>query len=185
MGHVDHISDGIVRGWAWDSDRPRTRLQLDVFYRGIFLGRVSTGRFRRDLAEQHIGDGRHAFVFHLPSDVPKDFDVEDVCVATTGPDERHTLNLPDHVAQGRDESRQLSADIGEMLGSYLTSLRDTAADPADGTRVAGRRDRIATICAKDAEIDASAFVAHVARKHERPELRADDPAALWRWYVGT
>ena len=182
LGHVDHISDGIIRGWAWDPERPKFRLELDVFYRGIFLGQVSTGRFRRDLAEHSIGDGRHAFVFHLPSDVPADVDVEKLCVATAGPEHRHALNLPGHLA--RDRSHLLAPDLREMLGSYLASLQAADDGPAQGKWVVGKRGRIATICAKDVDVDASAFVVHVARKHERPELQAQDPAELWRWYVG-
>ena len=186
QGHIDHVSDGVVRGWAWNPRHPKDRLQLDVFYQGLFLGRVAAGRFRGDLADLRIGDGRHGFVFHLPGDVPKDINPGCVRVATAGPEVRVTLapmgaRADSLRADSMDDRDLLSADLREMLGPYLASLQATADAPED--RIVGTRRRIATICARDPDFGASAFVVHVARKHERAELGFADPSALWRWYV--
>ena len=181
QGHIDHVSHGVVRGWAWDPRYPKDRLELDVFYRGLFLGRVATGRFRSDLADLKIGDGRHAFAFHLPTDVPRDIDARRVRVATAGPAPRVTLAPPGDRADGLDDSELPSPDVRAMLGPYLASLQ--IAVDAPEKRIVGTRSRIATICARDLGFEASAFVVHVARKHERAELRSSDPSALWHWYI--
>ncbi len=64
-GDVDVASHDIVEGWAWDPDRPDASVSLVVLAGGAVLGRCLANRFRHDLLEAGIGDGRHAFVLQF------------------------------------------------------------------------------------------------------------------------
>ena len=65
-GYVDSVSEGRVRGWAYDRARPRRRLALEVYAAGGRVGVVRAELFRQDLANAGIGDGRYGFDFELP-----------------------------------------------------------------------------------------------------------------------
>jgi glycosyltransferase involved in cell wall biosynthesis len=60
-GYVDCCKDGVLYGWAWNPADPSRRLNIDVFYDGLFLGQYSASYFRTDLLTNKIGDGYHAF----------------------------------------------------------------------------------------------------------------------------
>jgi hypothetical protein len=60
-GRVESIGDGLVTGWAWDSDRPRARVTVRVKAGDRLLGRGRANRHAPGLADQGIGDGRHGF----------------------------------------------------------------------------------------------------------------------------
>lgn len=68
-GRVDAIKDGRIYGWAWDPSEPDRRLVVDVFHADAQLGSATADRFREDLRQSEVGDGRHAFVFDLPSEL--------------------------------------------------------------------------------------------------------------------
>ena len=170
-GRVDYVADRIMCGWAWLPTKPNDRLSLDIFYRGIFLGQTSTGRFRPDLAAIGYGDGRHGFLFHLPEDWPEqDVVIEDFCVATSGP-LRIELETKSAV------SGALSTDVVSFFGPYLAHL-GSSADSTDLSDV-GDRAAIERMC-KSGTIS-SAFVSHLAHKYDQP---LSDTAALWAWYLG-
>ncbi len=57
--------DGVV-GWAWDSARPDTALEVFVYVDGIPSDRIVAGVFRNDLQERGMGDGRHGFHWNIP-----------------------------------------------------------------------------------------------------------------------
>ena len=65
-GYVDAVSEGHVRGWAYDRTRPRQRLALDIYVAGHRVGITRAGLFRQDLANAGIGDGYCGFDFELP-----------------------------------------------------------------------------------------------------------------------
>jgi hypothetical protein len=50
-----------ICGWAWNAADPATKLMLDVFDNGVRIGRVAADRFRGDLEDAGIDDGRHSF----------------------------------------------------------------------------------------------------------------------------
>ena len=178
------MSHRVARGWAWHPKYPKRRVRLEVFYRDVFLGAVSAGLFRSDLQDHGIGDGHHAFTFHLPEDVSDaDFDPTGLVVTSAGP-ERWTLPLSADLVPSGSRARKLPHDYRQTLGPFLDMLRDRAAPALLETR-SGRRTRIDTLCGDVAEHDVSAFVAHIASKYGRSELASDDTDALWRWYLGT
>ena len=178
------MSHRVARGWAWHPKHPTRRVRLELFYRDIFLGSVSAGLYRADLKDHGVGDGHHAFTFHLPDDVADaDFEATDLVVASAGP-ERWTLPLSPELAPSAPRARRLPDDHRQALGPFLERVRDRAAPERPETRI-GRRRRIDTLCEGAAGHDVSAFVAHIAAKYGRAELAANDTQALWRWYLGT
>jgi phenylpropionate dioxygenase-like ring-hydroxylating dioxygenase large terminal subunit len=66
-GHIDSVSDGHVRGWAYNASAPRKRVAVEIYAAGVLLGTTRADIFRADLAEAGIGDGTVAFVFVLPA----------------------------------------------------------------------------------------------------------------------
>jgi hypothetical protein len=65
-GYVDGVSEGHVRGWAYDRTRPRRRLALGVYVAGERVGISRAELYRQDLANAGIGDGCCGFDFELP-----------------------------------------------------------------------------------------------------------------------
>ena len=65
-GYIDAVSEGHVRGWAYDRTRPRQRLALDIYVAHHRVGVARAGLFRQDLANAGIGDGYCGFTFELP-----------------------------------------------------------------------------------------------------------------------
>lgn len=66
QGHIDALESGRVYGWAWNPELPDERLSVDVYRQDELLGTVMADRFRQDLRDCQVGDGRHAFVYDLP-----------------------------------------------------------------------------------------------------------------------
>jgi len=55
-----------VLGWAYDSNNPDLRLEIEVLVDGQVAGRVTANTHRSDLLEAGKGDGQHSFVLQLP-----------------------------------------------------------------------------------------------------------------------
>lgn len=68
-GYVDAIKDGRIYGWAWDPAEPDKQLVVEVFHNDTRLGSATADRFREDLRQSEVGEGRHAFVFDLPPEL--------------------------------------------------------------------------------------------------------------------
>jgi phenylpropionate dioxygenase-like ring-hydroxylating dioxygenase large terminal subunit len=67
-GHIDSVADGRVCGWVRDDRSPNKRLTVEIYAARTLLGTTCADVFRQDLAEAGNSDGKHAFVFDLPSD---------------------------------------------------------------------------------------------------------------------
>lgn len=65
-GRIDGIFDGLLRGWAWDPERPKQRLNLIVHVDGKLVGQLTASRLRGDLLRAGIGDGMHGLELALP-----------------------------------------------------------------------------------------------------------------------
>jgi hypothetical protein len=61
QGDFARAEDGSIDGWCWSPDRPDERLIVEVLADGSVLAAVAANTFRRDLARQGKGDGRHGF----------------------------------------------------------------------------------------------------------------------------
>jgi hypothetical protein len=65
-GHIDYCSAKRFDGWVCDLDDPQMRLRLAVHSGATLLGSCVADRFRDDLANEGLTDGRCAFGFELP-----------------------------------------------------------------------------------------------------------------------
>jgi SAM-dependent methyltransferase len=64
-GHIDECGWDVVRGWAWDPDRPSHRIIVNVAVNDIVVGSVVADRIGDDLAAAGFGDGAYRFRFEL------------------------------------------------------------------------------------------------------------------------
>jgi glycosyltransferase involved in cell wall biosynthesis len=64
VGKIDKVENGELFGWARSDEGPR-RWLVDVFVDGVFAGQALANGQRADLAAAGVGDGAHAFRFHL------------------------------------------------------------------------------------------------------------------------
>ncbi len=60
-GYIDRIDGCTVTGWAWARALPDVAVEIEIRLDDRPVARTHADRFRRDLAEARIGDGRHAF----------------------------------------------------------------------------------------------------------------------------
>jgi hypothetical protein len=60
-GYVDRIDGCTVTGWAWCRARPDATVEIEIRIDEQPVATTRADRFRRDLADAQIGDGRHAF----------------------------------------------------------------------------------------------------------------------------
>ncbi len=66
-GYVDIVNAQLVAGWAQNSQHPTVPVCLDIYVGGSQIGQVLANRYRDDLRQACIGDGRHGFEFALPA----------------------------------------------------------------------------------------------------------------------
>src|SRR5262245_34071343 len=78
-GHVDGLDACQIDGWVQDESRPEDPVSLLIIDNDALIGRVLANRYRADLQQSGIGNGRHAFKF--------DF------VQGLSPSERHEIQL--------------------------------------------------------------------------------------------
>jgi hypothetical protein len=65
-GHLDRVTRDRISGWAFNPADPDARVDLTILSNGAPIGRVTANHHRPDLVAAGIGDGGHAFQFHLP-----------------------------------------------------------------------------------------------------------------------
>jgi hypothetical protein len=65
-GNFDSATCTALSGWAWDSTRPTTPINVDILGDGVVLATVGANQFRSDLQAAGIGDGRHGFNTPVP-----------------------------------------------------------------------------------------------------------------------
>ena len=65
-GHIDHFSRDRIEGWVVDEVDQARPVSLIVTCNDDFAGRFVANRYRGDLKQAGIGDGRHSFKFQFP-----------------------------------------------------------------------------------------------------------------------
>ncbi len=71
-GSIDYVAGGwTVEGWAQDVEHPELPVLLDVLQGDTVLGTVLACHHRPDLQEVGIGQGRAAFIFDTPMEIPR------------------------------------------------------------------------------------------------------------------
>ena len=66
-GTLDVADDKVIQGWAWDPQQPDTPVEVAIHDGKSLLGKVNADRFRKDLADNRKGNGRHGFIFPTPA----------------------------------------------------------------------------------------------------------------------
>lgn len=69
QGYHDTSACTGVTGWAWDAAQPNNRTTVYFFEGQQALGSMVADMYRQDLAYAGIGDGSHAFVWPVPSNL--------------------------------------------------------------------------------------------------------------------
>ena len=88
-GHLDQTSHHKVAGWALDDANPARPVRLVITVNGAIAGRILANQYRADLKAAGLGDGRCAFEFLFPAELPA-FETVDVGVV----DEHDGAHLP-------------------------------------------------------------------------------------------
>jgi hypothetical protein len=83
LGHVDNVSRERIEGWAQDEAALDAPVSLRMLDHGIVIGQVLADRYREDLQQAGIGDGRHGFSLIVPGGlsplVPHAIQIQRVC----------------------------------------------------------------------------------------------------------
>lgn len=66
VGNIDLLTRERIEGWAWDNRKPGAPLTLLVLDQNEVAARIVANRYRKDLEDSGISDGRHAFSFVFP-----------------------------------------------------------------------------------------------------------------------
>ena len=56
-----------ISGWAWDSTRPDTPIDVDIYDSDMLVATITADNFRQDLLNGRIGNGHHGFVYTPPA----------------------------------------------------------------------------------------------------------------------
>jgi hypothetical protein len=72
QGFLDAATCTTIAGWAWDSTRPNSPINVDIFDGSSLLQTTTANLFRQDLLNAGIGNGFHAFNIATPSSIQQD-----------------------------------------------------------------------------------------------------------------
>lgn len=64
-GHFDYLQDGRAYGWAFATEHPKKRLNIEILADGEVIAHGIAADFREDLLAAGIGDGHHLFALTL------------------------------------------------------------------------------------------------------------------------
>src|SRR5258708_2097026 len=64
--NIDGANCSPLWGWAWDSGRPNTAIDIDLYDGGVPVATVHAGDFRGDLYAASYGNGYHGFTYTIP-----------------------------------------------------------------------------------------------------------------------
>lgn len=70
-GFLEAVEHFQVRGWVYDTERPRTQMTVEILLRDKSLGTTGANLYRPDLEQGGIGTGCHAFVLYFPHKIDK------------------------------------------------------------------------------------------------------------------
>ncbi len=65
-GALDSCGPRMITGWVCDRDNPAVRVEFEVLADGVQAARGVAERFRKDLLDAGIGDGKHSFSIPIP-----------------------------------------------------------------------------------------------------------------------
>jgi hypothetical protein len=65
-GVLEVAHDSLIGGWAWHKGRPDQPVDVELLDGETPIMTVKADRFRQDLVDSKIGNGKHAFEFPMP-----------------------------------------------------------------------------------------------------------------------
>ncbi len=152
-GNLELVTHERMHGWAWDPSDPDQPVSIQVLANGEVVGWALANRYRKDLANAGIGDGRHAFAVTIPGGL--------------SPSARQTIQVR-RVSDGAEiprSPRVLEAAGGFDAGLEQTVARAVAAVPAE------EADRVASFLVAQTDLllrqRAAAEGQHEARQTHR------------------
>jgi O-antigen biosynthesis protein len=117
-GHIDRVTRGRVDGWAFDDADPTRPVSLIATCNDTFAGRILANRYRGDLLQAGIGEGRHSFQFVFPTALAP-FESQSISIRR----EEDGAHLPGSPAVLPPVS-QLTPENREALANYLLAETD-------------------------------------------------------------
>lgn len=66
-GYLDRTDCGFISGWAYDSRRPETPIEVEIYEGDHSLTTATAATFRQDLLAACKGDGKHSFDVPVPT----------------------------------------------------------------------------------------------------------------------
>ena len=128
-GAVDQAFGLTVKGWCWAPADPKRTLSVTALLDGQPIATAQADEFRADLANAGIGDGRHAFVLHLPLTLA---DGQTHSITLQAEDGRVLMGSPAEIQAMPEGPRavleQARADRTEhsfaLLGAYLDRVEE-------------------------------------------------------------
>jgi len=72
IGYIDRVLERRVTGWVLDRDEPARPIEVEITLDGAPIARGCADRFRKDLAENGIGNGQHSFDIQVDHALPLD-----------------------------------------------------------------------------------------------------------------
>ncbi len=148
-GHVDSIENGFVRGWARDESAPGTRTEIDVFMGDRELGSTTADRYREDLSQAGMGDGRHAFVYSLPAEAR---DAPSTAIGVYFHGTRIPLVRPDRATLAPSGTGEAAlVELQELTGALRAGLERVAARAASLGREQSRLSEQVAVVERELE----------------------------------
>jgi hypothetical protein len=147
-GFIDYRDEFQIRGWAWDSSLPESRLGIEIHSDGILTGRCIADLYREDLKTAGVGDGCHGFVVRYDEAAkvikfPSDFR----CYAVSANETRELLEIDAASYSGPPlvpptSRKQIAQNFGVqrpvfVLGAARSGTTAMAAALRNGAKFAG------------------------------------------------
>jgi hypothetical protein len=66
VGRLEQVDADVIRGWARLRSKPAIPVQVEISVDGQVVQTVTADVFRQDLADGHVGTGRHEFILETP-----------------------------------------------------------------------------------------------------------------------
>jgi hypothetical protein len=133
-GRVDEMTRDRVRGWALDSVEPGAPVALQILDNGVPIARLLANRYRLDLEQAGMGNGRHGFDIAIPGGL--------------SPMARHILQ----VRREKDGAELLGSPIViEAADSFDAALEYAVANAVAALGSGGEQDRVLSFIVAQAE----------------------------------
>lgn len=154
VGYIDRIDGTRVSGWAWNRARPDQPLGIEIRIDGRLATVVMADRFRKDLANGGIGDGKHSFEAELDEPIAPEDRHRVAALARCGsdgpavtlvnrtvdaasasrPDAASAIPSPDDASGPPPQLKRWLDDLAHVQRSFEEALKIAARDIREAVR---------------------------------------------------